>query len=189
MPLTLVKLIAFALLVALLYLIARLVAGRKQRVPPQTATPLQPALPVVTTALRSSVLELPPVSAPAVSVAPISVAPVSVANDALCIPPRIHNYHFAHTDLVRGPADPRDFYDDFFVEMEDHADGQRFTEQFTVATPAGLARLMREEGVAHLFPENLLLVSNFNLGEVLTAVVSRYADFRPEAIAREHLTR
>src|SRR5262249_25686397 len=98
-----------------------------------------------------------------------------------------HSYHFAHTDLVRGPADPRDFYDEFFLEMEDAADGHRFSEQFTVATPAGLARLMREEGVAHLFPENLLLISNFNLGEILTAVLSRYADFRPEAFAREHL--
>jgi hypothetical protein len=188
-PLTLVKLIAFALLVVLLYLIARLVARRKQRVPAQSATPPQPALPVVTTALRSSAFELPPVSAAAVSVAPISVAPISVANDALCIPPRIHNYHFAHTELVRGPADPRDFHDDFFVEMEEPAGGPRFTEQFTVATPSGLARLMREEGVAHLFPENLLLISNFNLCEMLTAVVSRYADFRPEAIARQHLTR
>jgi len=178
LPLTLLKLIAFVLLLALLYLIARLVAQRKQRAARVVSLAPQPALPIVATALHAS-----PPDAPQ-----LSLGQVSVGNDALCVPPRIHNYHFAHTDLVRGPDDPRDFYDDFFLEMEDARDGHRFTEQFTVATPAGMARLMRAEGVAHLFPENFLVISNFNLGEILTAVLSRYADFRPESVVREHTT-
>ena len=171
MSLLVLKLVAFAVVVALLLLMARLVARRKQRA---SATLPQPALPIVATALAPE--PLPPAD---------ELRNVFVDNDAICIPPRIHSYHFAHTDLVRGPADPRDFYDDFFLEMED-PDGRRFTEQFIVATPAGLARLMREEGVAHLFPENFLVISNFNLCEVLTAVLSRYADFRPDSLAREH---
>jgi hypothetical protein len=182
-PLLVVKLITFVLLLAMLYLIARLVAQRKQRAA-KAAAVSAPALTIVSTALRAPATKA---ALQTRDIPTIELPQIIVGDDALCIPPRIHNYHFAHTDLVRGPADPRDFYDEFFLEMEDPADGHLFTERFTVATPAGLARLMREEGVAHLFPESFLIISNFNLGEILTAVLSRYADFSPaNPVAPQH---
>ena len=186
-PLLLVKLIAFVLVLATLYVVARVIAQRKQRsAGSKQAQPAQPAphFPIIIdTALRAPAEASPPSS-------PSASAQFYLADDGLCVPPRIHAYHFRHTDLVRGPADPHDFYDDFFVEMEDPADHHRYTEQFTIATPAGITRLMRAEGVAHLFPDGFIVVSNFNLGEILTAIVSRYADFRGvEPVTREHSTR
>jgi len=188
-----VKLIAVIALLGALYVLARLVTGmlaRRNRKRQQGAPRLQslrsspPLLTGSDFKLISTALEEP--EAPRLP----PLAAFSIAGDSLCVPPRILNYHFRHTDALRGPADPRAFCDEFFVEMEDGRSGRRYTQQFTVATAEGLARLMREDHLAHLFAEDVLLVSTFNLGEILTAIAARYADWRgATSSARETLTR
>jgi uncharacterized integral membrane protein len=190
-PLAYVQLLVVIALLVALYAGARLLERRmKQRKSahkkPGLRDPSRPLLSGGDVKLISTALEVKQQDPPA----RIQQFPqFSIAGDSLCEPPRIHSYQFRHTDLVRGPADPHDFYDDFFVEMEDAGDGHRYTQQFTVATPAGLERMMREERVGHLFPEDLLVVSSFNLGEVLTAIAARYADWQPAGSSRESVAR
>ena len=89
--------------------------------------------------------------------------------------PRVLNYYFRKTDLVAGPADPASFIDDLFVEWENPADGNQWTQEITVATPAGLSREMREQHSDSLFADNFLIVERFDLGKILAALVEQYA--------------
>ena len=99
----------------------------------------------------------------------------AVSEVDLAYRPRILNYYFRKTDLVAGPADPTEFIDDFFVEWENPADGNQWTQEITVATPAGLSREMREQHSDFLFTDNFLVVDRFNLGKILAALVAQYA--------------
>lgn len=92
--------------------------------------------------------------------------------------PRILNYYFRETDLETGPPNPDEFIDDFFVEWENPADGNQWTQEITVATPAGLSREMREQHTDSLFTDNFLIVARFNLGKIIAALVEQYAAAR-----------
>jgi hypothetical protein len=104
--------------------------------------------------------------------------------------PNILNYYFRHTDLVEGPRDPEDFYDEFFVELENPEHEHRWTTSFHVATPKGLERVMREDGSEFVYGEGTIIVPRFDLATILRAVLERYAEpndplFKPHQIAAE----
>lgn len=104
--------------------------------------------------------------------------------------PNILNYYFRHTDLVEGPPDPEDLYDEFFVELENLEHEHRWTTSFHVATPKGLERVMREDRSAFVYGEGTIIVPRFDLATILRAVLERYAEpndplFKPPQIAAE----
>jgi hypothetical protein len=90
--------------------------------------------------------------------------------------PKILNYYFMNTDLETGPADPANFYDDFYVEFENPEDGHRWTSSFWVTTPAGLTRQMDESREAAIWGTGTLVVKRFDLKVILRAILESHAD-------------
>lgn len=107
--------------------------------------------------------------------------------------PHILNYYFRHTDLVEGPSDPEDLYDEFFVELENPEHEHRWTTSFHVATPKGLKRVMQEDRSDFLYGEGTIIVPRFDLAVILRAVLEHYAEpndplFKPKQVLadRQH---
>ncbi len=106
--------------------------------------------------------------------------------------PNILNYYFRHTDLVSGPADAEDFYDELFVELENPEHEHRWTTSFHVATPKGLERVMHEDRSDFVYGDGTIIVQRFHLAAILRAVLERFAEpndplFKPKQIAAEDL--
>jgi hypothetical protein len=104
--------------------------------------------------------------------------------------PNILNYYFRHTDMVEGPPDPEDLYDEFFVELENPAHEHRWTTSFHVATPKGLERVMREDRSEFVYGEGTIIVQRFDLAVILRAVLEHFAEpndplFKPKQIAAD----
>ena len=86
--------------------------------------------------------------------------------------PYYANYYFAKTDLVRGPADPRSFYDELFLVVQDPGSEQTWETKYTVATPSGLQQLMNQEQYVSLYLDApVIVVSEWNLSTILRTVV------------------
>ncbi|HLQ50538.1 MAG TPA: hypothetical protein VK129_03515 [Terriglobales bacterium] len=90
--------------------------------------------------------------------------------------PKILNYYFQHTNLETGPADPTDFYDEFSVELENPADGHRWTSSYWVTTPAGLTHQMNENHEDTIWGHGTLVVKRFDLATILRSVLEGYAE-------------
>ena len=86
--------------------------------------------------------------------------------------PYYTNYYFAKTDLVRGPADPRCFYDELFLVAQDPGSEHMWESKYIVATPAGLQKLMTDEQFVSLYLDDpVIMVSEWNLAVILRTVV------------------
>ena len=86
--------------------------------------------------------------------------------------PEFLNYNFSKIDLLLGPADPRCFFDEFFIETRDPQDEHIGTYKFLVATPAGLQRAMDEERQSLLYlEEHAIMVDHWDLTLILNAAV------------------
>ncbi len=103
---------------------------------------------------------------------PIQLPPVKRLDDGGFNRPNILNYHFAKTDLVRGPADPDCFYDEFFLEAQDPESEHVWTHTYSVATPAGLRRVMEDEKFDSLyFDRSVIIVPRWDLKLILGTVM------------------
>jgi hypothetical protein len=86
--------------------------------------------------------------------------------------PYYTNYYFTKTDLVRGPADPRCFYDSLFLVAQDPGSEHMWETKYIVATPAGLQKLMSDEQFVSLYLDDpVIMVSEWNLAVILRTVV------------------
>jgi hypothetical protein len=86
--------------------------------------------------------------------------------------PEFLNYHFSKIDLLHGPADPRCFFDEFFIETRNPQDEHIGMYKFLVATPAGLQRAMDEERQSLLYlEEHAIIVDHWDLTLMLNAAV------------------
>ena len=86
--------------------------------------------------------------------------------------PEFLNYHFSEIDLLRGPAGPRCFFDEFFIETRNPQDQHIGMYKFLVATPAGLQRAMDEERQSLLYlEEHAIIVDHWDLTLILKAAV------------------
>lgn len=86
--------------------------------------------------------------------------------------PYYTNYYFAKTDLLRGPADPRCFHDDFFLVAQDPGSQHMWETKYIVATPAGLQQLMNQEQFISLYLDDpVVMVSEWNLAVILRTVL------------------
>lgn len=86
--------------------------------------------------------------------------------------PYYANYYFAKTDLVRGPTDPRSFYDEFFLVAQDPGSEHMWETRYVVTTPSGLQQLMNQEQFVSLYVDDpVILVAEWNLSVILRTVI------------------
>jgi len=90
--------------------------------------------------------------------------------------PRILNYYFRNMDLETGPANPTDFYDDFYIEFENPANGHRWTAAFWVTTPSGLVHQMHESRTDAIWGTGILVVKRFDLETILRSALENCAE-------------
>lgn len=75
---------------------------------------------------------------------------------------KLLNYSFMRTDWRMGPPDAEDFLDEIMVEFYYPKTGERWTQEFSVATPKGLARFLRESGEKSFARGDLFVVARFD---------------------------
>lgn len=85
----------------------------------------------------------------------------------------IKSCSFRQIDLNTGPADPESFYDELLVDFRDPDSGYTFKHSYFVATPSGIAHVMKEERWDHMFGTDLLIVPRFDRQVILAAVLER----------------
>lgn len=83
----------------------------------------------------------------------------------------VKRYYFRNTEAEAGPADPADFYDELFVDLEDTDSAQKWQNSIHVATPRGLDRMMAEEHWDSVIGGELLIVRKYDLNTILNAAV------------------
>jgi hypothetical protein len=83
----------------------------------------------------------------------------------------IKRYYFRNTEADAGPADPLDFYDELFIDLEDPDTPQKWQNSIHVATPRGLDRMMAEEQWDSVIGGELLIVRRYELETILNAAV------------------
>jgi hypothetical protein len=86
---------------------------------------------------------------------------------------RIRNHYFRSFDSETGPPDPECFHDELFLELENPNSGDAWTSSYFVATPSGIAQLMREEGWDEMFGADLLIVRRFDRDLILRSLLER----------------
>lgn len=86
---------------------------------------------------------------------------------------RIRKFYFDKTDVVPGPADPEVFADDLHLELYDPDSNHAWWQSYFVATPQGLARVLREKSWRYLHAPDILVFPRYNLEEIRRAVVSQ----------------
>lgn len=111
---------------------------------------------------------------------PFTLPPVKQDEKGAFNRPYYANYYFGKTDLVRGPADPRNFYDELFLVAQDPGSEHMWETRYVVTTPSGLQQLMNQEQYVSLYLDDpVIVVSEWNLGVILRTVVDedlkRYA--------------
>lgn len=103
---------------------------------------------------------------------PISLPPVTQLGHGTFNRPMVRNYYFKKTDLVRGPADPDSFCDEFYIELQDPDSEHIWTEDYTVTTPTGLQQVMTGEKFDSLYlAGNVVVVARWDLRIILKTVM------------------
>jgi hypothetical protein len=172
-----VKIIIFVAAFLLLLLLGRKLSGAGElqiQIPPIP----EPPSPQTLSSNRYEIVEEEKEPAPAVIGAdipfPVAVPPITRNPDGCYSRPEFLNYHFQTIDLVTGPTDPSCFYDHLYIQTRDLDDGIPWTNKFTVATPAGLERVMKEEALAALYLDSeTIIVPKWNLEAIMGAMVQQ----------------
>ena len=86
---------------------------------------------------------------------------------------RIRKFYFKKADAIPGPDDPEVFADELNIELYDPDSGHAWWQSYFVATPQGLAKLLREKSWRYLHAPEILVFPRYNLEEIRRAVVSR----------------
>lgn len=103
---------------------------------------------------------------------PINLPPVEEHEDGSYNRPNVLNYYFKKIDLVTGPSDPASFCDQFFVQFQSPDQQSIWTNEYIVATPAGLqAMLESRHQESALIDHVAVIVRRWSLGEILQAIM------------------
>jgi hypothetical protein len=86
---------------------------------------------------------------------------------------RIRKFYFKKADAIPGPDDPEVFADELNIELYDPDSGHAWWQSYFVATPQGLAKLLREKSWRYVHAPEILVFPRYNLEEIRRAVVSR----------------
>ncbi len=83
----------------------------------------------------------------------------------------IRNYGFRTIDLRTGPPDKEDFFDELNVAFYDASTAYAWQSSFTVCTPKGIARFMREKGYDSLLSTGYIIVERYDIDVILNTVL------------------
>jgi hypothetical protein len=86
---------------------------------------------------------------------------------------RIRKFYFKKADAIPGPEDPEVFADELNIELYDPDTGHAWWQSYFVATPLGLAKVLREKSWRYLHAPEILVFPRYDLEEIRRAVVSR----------------
>jgi len=86
---------------------------------------------------------------------------------------RIKRLFFDKTDVHPGPDDPEVFAEELHIELYDPDSGHSWWQSYFVATPQGLARILREKHWRYLHAPQVLIFPRYDLEEIRRAVVNR----------------
>ena len=86
---------------------------------------------------------------------------------------QIRKLYFDKADVAPGPADPEGFADDLHIELYDPETGHSWWQSFFIATPQGLAEILREKHWRYLHAPAVLVLPRYDLEEIRRAVISR----------------
>jgi len=103
---------------------------------------------------------------------PVSLPPRQAYPDGKFNRPIVRNYYFKKLDLVRGPDDPHCFCDEFSIQFEEPEMESVWTNEYIVATPAGLQQMLDSGGHDSLhFDGMLIVVPKWNLADLLKIIL------------------
>jgi hypothetical protein len=88
---------------------------------------------------------------------------------------QIRKFFFKKLDAIPGPTDPDAFADELNVELYDPDTGYRWWQCWFVATPKGLAQILKDKNWKYLHAPETLVLPRYDLEEIRRAVVSRIA--------------
>jgi len=86
---------------------------------------------------------------------------------------RIRKFYFNKADAIPGPENPEVFADELHVEIYDPESDHAWWQSYFVATPQGLANLLRQKSWRYLHAPQVLVFPRYNLEEIRRAVVTR----------------
>ncbi len=86
---------------------------------------------------------------------------------------RITKFFFKKADAIPGPDDPDIFADELFLQLYDPDSGHFWWQSYFVATPQGLAQILRDKSWKYLHAPQILVLPKYNLEEIRRAAVSR----------------
>ena len=86
---------------------------------------------------------------------------------------RILRLFFKKSDVSPGPDDPEVFADELHIELYDPDSNHAWWQSFFVATPQGLAKILREKSWRYLHAPNMLVFPRYDFEEIRRAVVNR----------------
>lgn len=86
---------------------------------------------------------------------------------------QIRKLFFDKTDVIPGPEDPEVFAEELHVELYDRDSDHAWWQSYFVATPRGLAKILRERHWRYLHAPQILVFPHYDFEEIRRAVVSR----------------
>lgn len=86
---------------------------------------------------------------------------------------RIRKLYFDKTDVTPGPEDPEVFAEELHLELYNSDSGHSWWQSYFVATPQGLASVLRERHWRYLHAPEILVFPRYDLEEIRRAVVTR----------------
>ena len=86
---------------------------------------------------------------------------------------QIRKLYFDKTDITPGPEDPDVFAEELHIELYNPDSGHSWWQSYLVATPQGLAKILRERNWRYLHAPEILVFPRYDLEEIRRAVVNR----------------
>jgi len=86
---------------------------------------------------------------------------------------RLTKFFFERVDAIPGPTDPNIFAEELHVQLYDPDSGNYWWQSYFVATPQGLAQILRDKSWKYLYTAEILVLPQYDLEEIRRAVVTR----------------
>jgi hypothetical protein len=86
---------------------------------------------------------------------------------------QIRKLYFDKSDITPGPEDPDVFAEELHIELYNPDSGHSWWQSYLVATPQGLAKILRERNWRYLHAPEILVFPRYDLEEIRRAVVNR----------------
>jgi hypothetical protein len=83
----------------------------------------------------------------------------------------IKSFNFRTFDADTGPPDHNCFYDELILELYDENTGRVWLTSYYVATPAGLAKFMKDENWKAMFADSHIVVPSYDRASLVDAIL------------------